>query len=225
MFSPGKTLLLPGGASMRLWALGAVLCLMGCGGEERREQVSGATIQGKVVYHREVFFGPRPHRLVVGGWRDDNPCYVIVEGTEIWAWVWDHPSGNYGTYRLTRVPTGPRILSAVREGYAKQSIEVQLEPNQEYVFDFDLFPHVTVLITRVGAEPDVLSIPRGATVTWVNVDAENRPHRVWHDRQPFLFDSGDLPPHGTFSYTFTQTGSIQYFLSQVEDPTGEIEVF
>ena len=55
-----------------------------------------------------------------------------------------------------------------------------------------------------GANP--LSIKAGTTITWVNSDAA--PHTATSDIG--LWDSGQINPGGTFSFTFRQTGTYPY---------------
>jgi plastocyanin len=45
----------------------------------------------------------------------------------------------------------------------------------------------------------------GSTVIWTNTDGQTA-HRVISN----LFDSNDIQPHTTFSYTFNDPGSFQY---------------
>jgi plastocyanin len=64
--------------------------------------------------------------------------------------------------------------------------------------------------------PQVLSIPVGTTVHWVNADEE--PHTVTSNPRTLHcnptstenFDSGPVDPDGTFEYTFNTHGSFNY---------------
>lgn len=51
-----------------------------------------------------------------------------------------------------------------------------------------------------------LFILLGTTVTWINND--NMPHTVTADNESF--DSGDIQPGASFSYTFTALGQFSY---------------
>jgi plastocyanin len=55
--------------------------------------------------------------------------------------------------------------------------------------------------------PDLLQVPVGARVTWVN-DGRN-PHTVTADDGSF--DSGAMPPGASFALTFPRPGTYQYF--------------
>ena len=55
--------------------------------------------------------------------------------------------------------------------------------------------------------PATLSVKVGATVTWVNEDTVA--HTVTSEGST-LFDSGNLPTGGTFSFTFTRAGTYHY---------------
>lgn len=56
--------------------------------------------------------------------------------------------------------------------------------------------------------PSPYTIKVGATVTWVNKDATT--HTVTSSGVT-LFDSGNLAPGATYSFTFTQPGTYQYY--------------
>ncbi len=62
-----------------------------------------------------------------------------------------------------------------------------------------------VHILNSGFSPTSLKISADATVIWVNDD--NKAHTVTSDK----FDSGDIPPGGTFSYHFQFTGTFPYY--------------
>jgi len=61
--------------------------------------------------------------------------------------------------------------------------------------------------------PDSLTIKVGTTITWINED--NYMHTVTSGASPSdrtdLFDSGNLNKGETFSYTFDEAGTIDYF--------------
>ncbi len=64
---------------------------------------------------------------------------------------------------------------------------------------------VIVVIRRSGFDPDVLTIPVGTTVTWINEDSI--PHTVASEG---LFDSGNLSTGEKFSFPFTVKGIYKY---------------
>lgn len=64
----------------------------------------------------------------------------------------------------------------------------------------------TVQIQDSAFSPALLTVAVGDTVTWTNAD--DRPHTVTADAGPF--DSGNLDPGQSYSYTFTAPGSVAY---------------
>jgi len=63
-------------------------------------------------------------------------------------------------------------------------------------------------ISAGGLEPSSLTVPSGTTLTWVNDDGQR--HRVRSRSGPAEFDSGDLDPGQTFTFTFRSTGTYEY---------------
>jgi len=64
----------------------------------------------------------------------------------------------------------------------------------------------TVNIVNFSFVPGTLPISAGTTVTWTNSDSTT--HHVASDTG--VFDSGDMAPNATFSYTFNNTGTFPY---------------
>jgi plastocyanin len=57
--------------------------------------------------------------------------------------------------------------------------------------------------------PSQITVAKGGTVTWTNND--NTTHTVEDDLSNVGGPaSGDIPPGGTYSFTFNKTGSFQY---------------
>ena len=69
-------------------------------------------------------------------------------------------------------------------------------------------------------QPGTLTVAAGTTVTWTNDG--NVPHTVTSNER--TFDSGDIAPGGSFSYTFTQPGSYPYHCTLHPSMQGRIEV-
>ncbi|MDP2666665.1 MAG: cupredoxin domain-containing protein [Candidatus Diapherotrites archaeon] len=65
-------------------------------------------------------------------------------------------------------------------------------------------PPTDIAITGFNYVPQTLTIGVGDTVTWRNDDT------VAHTVTGLGFDSGSIPPGGTYSYTFAQTGTFSY---------------
>ena len=68
--------------------------------------------------------------------------------------------------------------------------------------------------------PNSLTVPVGTKVTWTNKEGED--HSVTSSKAG-IFD-GSLGPYGTFSYTFTEPGSFEYYCSPHNQMTGVINV-
>ena len=65
-----------------------------------------------------------------------------------------------------------------------------------------------------------LSVVAGTTVTWINDD--NMTHTVTSNTG--AFNSGDIAPGGSFSYTFSATGSFHYHCIYHSGMTGSVTV-
>lgn len=79
--------------------------------------------------------------------------------------------------------------------------------------------------------PDVIEVPAGGTVTWINQDGTN--HSVTNgtpeqDGQPEMlggvFDSGFFGQGESFSFTFTEPGDYPYFCMRHNHMQGIIRV-
>jgi plastocyanin/uncharacterized cupredoxin-like copper-binding protein len=68
--------------------------------------------------------------------------------------------------------------------------------------------------------PDTLEVTAGTEVTWTNGDPEA--HTVTADGG--AFDSGSIDPGGSFSHTFTETGTYDYICSIHPSMMGRITV-
>jgi plastocyanin len=64
----------------------------------------------------------------------------------------------------------------------------------------------TINIVNFNFTPGTLTLSAGTTVTWTNNDSTT--HHVASDIG--IFDSGDMSPNTTFSYTFNNTGTFPY---------------
>ena len=65
---------------------------------------------------------------------------------------------------------------------------------------------VSVAIKNSAFDPDIVEISKGTTVTWTNDDGV--PHTVTSISG--AFDSGNINPGQTYSYTFNQAGPFEY---------------
>ncbi len=66
---------------------------------------------------------------------------------------------------------------------------------------------VEVAIEGFAFKPAEITVPVGSTITWYNKDSAT--HTV--TAQDKIFDSGSLSSGGTFSYTFEQKGTFEYY--------------
>jgi plastocyanin len=64
----------------------------------------------------------------------------------------------------------------------------------------------SVTIMNFAFSPATLTVKTGTKVTWMNNDTVT--HTVTADQA--AFDSGDLSPGNSFSFTFTKTGTFSY---------------
>src|SRR5947209_15856145 len=67
-----------------------------------------------------------------------------------------------------------------------------------------------VKIDNFTFEPQVLTVKAGTTVTWTNVD--DIPHTV-ASKTPKLFKSKALDTEDSYSFTFREAGTFEYFCS------------
>ena len=68
--------------------------------------------------------------------------------------------------------------------------------------------HFLVAIKDFEFHPDSISVPPGATVTWVNCDDGQEPHTTTSDNA--VWDSPELSAGNRFSHTFPAQGSFPY---------------
>jgi len=78
-----------------------------------------------------------------------------------------------------------------------------------------------VKIDNFTFEPQVLTVKAGTTVTWTNVD--DIPHTV-ASKTPKLFKSKALDTDDSFSFTFREPGTFEYFCSLHPHMTATVKV-
>jgi plastocyanin len=81
---------------------------------------------------------------------------------------------------------------------------------------------VEVKIDNFSFGPVALTVPVGATVTWVNRD--DMPHNVVSTDDAKTFKSKVLDTNEKFSFTFSKPGSYPYFCSIHPKMTGKVIV-
>jgi plastocyanin len=79
-----------------------------------------------------------------------------------------------------------------------------------------------IVIDNFTFSPAKLTIPRGATVHWVNRD--DVPHTVTSSTRPRELDSGTLDTDDRSSHQFNAVGTFDYFCAVHPHMTGQIVV-
>lgn len=77
----------------------------------------------------------------------------------------------------------------------------------------------TVVMENAAYNPQSITISKGTTVMWINQDSFA--HTV---TMRGVFESGTIPPHGTFTFTFNQPGTYDYFCTLHPSMLGTIIV-
>jgi len=79
---------------------------------------------------------------------------------------------------------------------------------------------VQIVIENFGFTPANVTVPKGATVEWVNRDPT--PHNVVADKPKF--DSGLLGVDDTFDFKFTEPGTVNFICGQHAHMSGTVTV-
>jgi plastocyanin len=70
----------------------------------------------------------------------------------------------------------------------------------------------SVAMKDISFQPRQITVKVGTTVTWTNEDPTSHTVTSGTRGNPSgLFDSGDVAPGATFSFTFTQPGTYDYY--------------
>jgi amicyanin len=80
----------------------------------------------------------------------------------------------------------------------------------------------TVTIDNFTYSPAQLTVPAGTKVTWTNHD--DVPHTVTSPTKPRLIDSPTLDTDQSFSFTFREPGTYDYFCGVHPKMTGKVIV-
>ena len=83
-------------------------------------------------------------------------------------------------------------------------------------------PGISVTIT--GSTCPSVTITVGDQVTWTNQDKQGHLIRIEPFEGELVFDSGELKPGDSASFTFPQAGNYSYVCSEDQDSTGLITV-
>ena len=122
------------------------------------------------------------------------------------------------------------ILASLAVAFSNFDEEPQPEPNSEFAsesvedsIEIESSTQGDVImptkVSRPGCEiedrcyiPSVITVERGKQVTWVNEDSAF--HSVtsgFYDAPTDLFDSGHMDPYETYSLTFDEPGTYDYY--------------
>ncbi|HTE48988.1 MAG TPA: ice-binding family protein, partial [Candidatus Paceibacterota bacterium] len=102
-------------------------------------------------------------------------------------------------------------------------VEAGDEPGNNFVSspESSFITNMTVEIKDMAFDPSVLNVKTGTKVTWINNDTV--PHTVTADSGS-LFDSGILSPGQSFSFKFTDLGTVNYHCTVHPSMTGSVTV-
>jgi glucose/arabinose dehydrogenase/plastocyanin len=135
--------------------------------------------------------------LLSFGEDEDGELYVLTSGSV-------GPAGESGrVYRLVPADSaGPLAMPAETDEEAMAETEEEAAAGE-----------MTVIIDALAFSPAQLTVPVGTTVVWQNED--NLAHTVTAGRhtgpEPERFDSGLFDPGESFSYTFDEAGTFDYY--------------
>ena len=86
----------------------------------------------------------------------------------------------------------------------------------------DAASNAKVMIDNFNFKPRELTVPVGATVTWVNQD--DVPHTATSAASPRVFDSKALDTDDKFSFKFNKPGTYRYYCKIHTHMTGTVIV-
>ena len=117
--------------------------------------------------------------------------------------IHSHDNVSQHEHVITTVVT---ITETTPHGYFHDFAAVQPGAAMTPTASAPVQPANEVWASELEFRPNILTVPVGATVTWVNKDGEE--HSVTSTTR--LFDAG-LAPGIPFSYTFTERGTYEYY--------------
>jgi len=106
----------------------------------------------------------------------------------------------------TVMPTVPTATVTETTGEIKETATMTLAP-------------VSVQIKGFAYNPTTITVPKGTTVTWTQLDSG-----VQHTVTGSDFDSGNLNAGDTFSWTFNKVGNFSYSCSNHPNMIGTVVV-
>lgn len=119
--------------------------------------------------------------------------YISLSPSSIQLPTFTTPTTNAQTE--TTQTTGTSQKTATTQA-GKSTTTISLPPDTSFV---------TLEIKNWGFNPNVITISKGSTAKWANLDS--KVHTVTSSGN---FDSGDIPAGGTWTYTFSKAGTFNY---------------
>ncbi|MFI1393375.1 plastocyanin/azurin family copper-binding protein [Streptomyces sp. NPDC020681] len=108
---------------------------------------------------------------------------------------------------------GPTMAAPAAQAHPEQAHPAAAQPKAA---DY------TIEITGMAYKQPTLTVKVGQTVTWINKDSA--PHTVTTTSGPAKFDSGTLQQGDSWSYTFTEAGTYEYYCAVHPDMKASITV-
>ena len=132
-------------------------------------------------------------------------------------------AGSNAVTPATTVSTPKVNLAALQQGAAQslQALTGAMAPAQPAAAPA-ASGAMQVTIQNYAFSPATLTIPAGTTVVWTNKDTA--PHTVTVRSGPVTFSSPNLQQGDTFTYTFTQPGTYQYYCAVHPNMTASVTV-
>jgi plastocyanin len=161
---------------------------------------------------REVRRGGDPE-----AWRmrryNDEWWYYSPQST--WMYYRDNRWTPYVTGRFAPLP--PRYRTGYRGTYTSRYEPARVD---RYAYGAAGAPMLTIAMHDNSFDPPSLNVAAGTTVTWVN----NGAHEHTVTAADGSWDSGAIPPDGTYSARFKKPGTYQYVCDIHEGMKGTIQV-
>ena len=120
------------------------------------------------------------------------------------------------------LPSGAAANAAFTRGLLAAKPAAAARPHARAVTAAKPAGAVSVAIKNYTFAPAALTVAKGTTVTWTNMDSA--PHTVTVSSGPVTFSSPTLQKGDTFTYTFTTPGSYSYYCAVHPDMTANVIV-
>jgi plastocyanin len=137
---------------------------------------------------------------------------VIASSLAMWSGMKTPPlptaMGKGGLSALLAFAVIGFVIGALVIGAFAATTETRLLASSSTTADITIVSNAAAQGTAAPFSPVSFTVKVGATVTWVNRDSSV--HTVT-SLGSSLFDSGNIPAGGTYSYTFSQPGTYQYY--------------